>query len=66
MNICLIRLLLLSERLEIVDQQKIDQKDDISRMMWFHVKAFRGIDFETHQVEQVIQKLFVADSIVAR
>lgn len=48
---------------EIVDQQKIDQKDDISRMMWFHVKAFRGIDFETHQVDQVIQKLFVVDSL---
>ena len=34
---------------EIVDQQRIDQKDDVSRMMWFHVKSFKGIDFEVAQ-----------------
>ena len=32
-------------------------------MMWFHVNAFRGIHFETHQVDQVTQKLFVGDSL---
>lgn len=53
----------LEEVQEIVDQQKIDQKDDISRMMWFHVNSFKGIDFETKQVDQVISKIFVGDKL---
>ena len=48
---------------EIVDQQRIDQKDDVSRMMWFHVKSFKGIDFEVEQVAQVIEKIFVDDKL---
>ena len=53
----------LEEVQEIVDQQKIDQKDDISRMMWFHVNSFKGIDFETKQVAQVIDKIFIGDRL---
>jgi ATP-dependent DNA helicase, RecQ family len=48
---------------EVVDQQKIDQKDDISRMLWFHVNSFRGIDFEIEQVDHVLSKLFVGDRL---
>ncbi len=53
----------LKEVQEIVDRQKIDQKDDISRMMWFHVNSFKGIDFETKQVAQIIDKTFIGDQL---
>ena len=31
--------------------------------MWFHVKSFKGIDFEVEQVAQVIEKIFVDDQL---
>ncbi len=32
-------------------------------MMWFHVNSFKGIDFETKQVGQVIEKIFVDEQL---
>ncbi len=53
----------LEEVREIIDRQKIDQKDDISRMMWFHVNSFKGVEFEEKQVEWIINQIFVDDRL---
>lgn len=53
----------LDEVQKLVDNQMLDQKDDVSRMMWFHVNSFKGIEFEVEQVNQLLEKLFYEDQL---
>ena len=45
------------------NEQFFEQKDDISRVMWFHANAFRGVDFEASRVEAVVKKLFIGEKL---
>jgi ATP-dependent DNA helicase RecQ len=48
---------------EVVDSQTRDQRDDITRMLYFHVGSFKGINFEMRRIEDVVDKLFVGNTL---
>lgn len=52
----------LKEVYDIVENQRRDQADDVSRVMFFHMQAFKGIDFELTQIESVVNRLYSAVS----
>ena len=53
----------LEEVYSIVEKQRRDEGDDISRVMFFHMQAFKGIDFELRQIEAVVDRLYSAAAI---
>lgn len=42
---------------------KYDQNDDISRMLYFHVSSFKGIDEENKLVNEIIDKIYTTEDI---
>ncbi|KFZ27470.1 MAG: ATP-dependent DNA helicase RecQ [Candidatus Izimaplasma bacterium HR2] len=48
----------LDEIKDYIKDLKRDNADDISRMLFFHVGSFRGIDEELNEIEKVVEVLF--------
>lgn len=51
----------LNEIREYIENLKIDNGDDVSRMLYFHVGSFKGIEEEINIIERVIDILFNSD-----
>lgn len=57
---------LLADVAEIVNGQKYDEADDVSRMLYFHINSFKGIKMEKHYVEKVVDRIFIKDELINR
>ncbi len=53
----------LEEIKTIIDKHSFDDQDDVSRMLWFHVNSFKGIETEIENVRIVLEKLFPDNNI---
>lgn len=53
---------------ERINKQNIEDNDDISRVLYFHVKSFKGVQFELERVSEIVKIFFangeLADQIV--
>ena len=51
------------ERIQkIISGKDISTQDDISRMMYFHINSFKGVDFEMKMVRHIIGQLCVDEN----
>ena len=48
----------LNEIRERIEAKQYGENDDISRMLWFHVRSFKGVEIEMSNVEKTLQYLF--------
>jgi ATP-dependent DNA helicase RecQ len=48
----------LEEVVEKASAQNIEENDDISRVLYFHMKAFKGIPYEIERVVEIAKSLF--------
>ena len=46
-----------------IDNKKKQNQDDISRMLWFHIKSFKGTEIENKNVKTVLSLLFDKDNL---
>ena len=54
----------LSEVADIIESQGYLERDDISRMLYFHVNSFKGISVEQKNVNDIIDSLYDGDNLV--
>ena len=54
----------LSEVADIIESQGYLERDDISRMLFFHVNSFKGISIEQENVNVIIDSLYDEDNLV--
>ena len=49
-----------------IDDLSVENKDDISRMLYFHTKSFSGIEIELEHINNVLKKIFFDDNNLAK